>query len=174
MEIFIVGLAVVALMVYVSTQIKKSAAAAYEPENIETEEFKIYKPEGFIYPLNDDSGLAFVANSKEWGKNEAGKFRQAKAAARTISNSDFKTVCETAKKSVGKIVSKRYVENAPDGQRIFLLEGETFEDSIKIMTFWKIVENKQKIYELKAAVIEAYADEFADKLKEMVASFTVK
>ena len=93
---------------------------------------------------------------------------------RTISDSDFKTVCETAKKSVGKIVSKRYVENAPDGQRIFLLEGETFEDSVKVMTFWKIVENKRKIYELKAAVIEAYADEFADKIKEMVASFNVK
>ena len=31
MEVFIVGLAVVALMVFVSTKIKKSAAAAYEP-----------------------------------------------------------------------------------------------------------------------------------------------
>jgi hypothetical protein len=174
MEIFIVGLAVVALMVYVSTKIKKSAAAAYEPETIETEEFKVDKPEGFIHPLNDDSGLAFVANSKEWGKNEASKFRQAKAAVRTISNSDFKTVCENAKKSVGKIVSKKYVENAPAGQKIFLLEGETFEETVKIITFWKIVENRQKIYEMKAAVIEAYADDFANKLKQMVSSFTVK
>jgi hypothetical protein len=174
MEIFIVGLAVVALMVYVSTKIKKSAAAAYEPETVETEEFKVYKPEGFIHPLNDDSGFAFVANSKEWGKNEASKFRQAKAAVQLISNSDFKTVCEKAKKSVGKIVSKRYVENAPAGQRIFLLEGETFEETVKIMTFWKIVENKQKIYELKAAVIEAYAEDFGDRINALTESFTVK
>jgi len=91
-----------------------------------------------------------------------------------ISSSDFKAVCEKAKKSVGKIVSKRYVENASGGQRIFLLEGETFEETVKIMTFWKIVENKQKIYELKAAVIEAYAEDFADRINALTDSFTVK
>ncbi len=172
MEIFIVGLAVVALMVYVSTKIKKSAAEAYDAETVETEEFKIFKPDGFIYPLND--AAPFEANSKEWGKNEASKFRQARAVLRVINNSDFKVVCENAKKSAGKITSKRYVENAPAGQRIFLLEGETTENTVKIITFWKIVESGRKIYELKSAVIESYAEEFADKLREMMTSFVVK
>ncbi|MCY7375705.1 MAG: hypothetical protein LH472_07005 [Pyrinomonadaceae bacterium] len=174
MEIFIIGLAVVALMVFVSTKIKKSAAAAYDSETVETEEFKLFKPEGFIYPLNDDSGLAFVANSKDWGKNEASKFRQARAALRVISNSDFKIICENAKKSAGKIKSKNFVKDAPAGQKIFTLEGETLEDTVKILTFWKIVESRRKIYELRAAVIENYAEDFADKINEMTASFTVK
>ena len=174
MEIFIVGLAVVALMVYVSTKIKKSAAAAYEPETVETEEFKIYKPEGFIHPLNDDSGFAFVADSKEWGKNEASKFRQAKAVVRVISNSDFKIVCESAKKSSGKIKAKQFVKSAPAGQKIFLLEGETLESDVKIVTFWEIIESKQKIYELKIAVLEAYSEDFADRINAMTASFNVK
>lgn len=174
MEIFIVGLAVVALMVYVSTKIKKSAAAAYDAETVETEAFRIYKPEGFIHPLNDDSGFAFVANSKEWGKNEASKFRQARAVVRVASGSDFKTVCENAKKSAGKIKAKRFVENAPAGQKIFTLEGENLESEVKILTFWKIIESERKIYELKAAMIEAYAEDFADKIDEMRESFTVK
>ena len=41
MEIFIVGVAVVALMVYVSTKIKRSAAAAFEREEIEEEDFSL-------------------------------------------------------------------------------------------------------------------------------------
>lgn len=172
MEIFIVGIAVVALMVYVSTKIKKSAAAAFEEEMVETDEFKVFKPDGFIHPLNDE--FPFEANSKESGKNEASKFRQARAVLRVDRTSDFKSVCENAKKSAGKIISKRYVENAPDKQRIFLLEGETFEDTVKIITFWKIVESRSKIYELKAAVIEAYAEDFTDKLKQMLESFEVK
>ena len=174
MEILIVGLGVVALMVYVSTKIKKSAAAAYEPETIATEEFKIYKPEGFIHPLNDDSGLAFVANSKEWGKNEASKFRQAKAVVRVISNSDFKIVCENAKKSSGKVKAKQFVKSAPVGQKIFLLEGETSESGVKIFTFWEIIESGKKIYELKIAVLEAYAEDFAERINAITASFNVK
>ncbi len=174
MEIFIVGIAVVALMVYVSTKIKKSAAEAYEAETVETEDFVIYKPEGFIHPLNDDSGLAFVANSKDWGKNDASQFRQARAALRVISNSDFKTVCENAKKAAGKITSKDFVENAPAGQKIFTLTGETLESDVNILTFWKIVETRGKIYELKAAVIKAYAEEFGERINEMTESFTVK
>ena len=174
MEIFIVGGIVVALMVFVSTKIKKSAAAAYQAETVETKAFTIYKPEGFLHPLNDDSEYAFEANSKEYGKNDADKFRQARAALRVISDSDFKTVCENAKKSAGKIKSKKFDENAPAGRKIFTLTGETSESDVKILTFWKIVENNKKIYELKAAIIETYAEEFAERVGAMVKSFTVK
>lgn len=174
MEIFIVGLAVVALMVFVSTKIKKSAAAAYEAEIVETEEFKLFKPEGFIHPLNEDSPFAFEANSKDWGKNDASKFRQARAVLRVIANSDFKIICENAKKSAGKVKSKQFVKTAPAGQKIFLLEGETSEADVKIITFWEIIESKQKIYELKIAVLEAYAEEFADRINAMTANFIVK
>lgn len=172
MEILIVGGFVVALMVMLSTRIKKSAAKAYEAEIVETEAFKVYKPDGFIHPLNDD--YPFEANSKEHGKNEASKFRQARAILKVINNSDFKTVCENAKKTTGKIISKRYVENAPAGQRIFLLEGESVENTVKTLVYWRIVESGQKIYELRAAVIANYSEEFTEKIKTMRESFEVK
>lgn len=172
MEILIIGGFVVALMIVVSTRIKKSAAEAFEEETVETEEFKIYKPDGFIHPLNDN--YPFEANSKEHGKNEASKFRQARAVLRVVNNFEFKAVCENAKKTTGKIVSKRYVENAPAGQRIFLLEGESVEDTVKTLVFWKIIESNRKVYELRAAVIENYSEEFTDKIKSMLESFEVK
>lgn len=172
MEILIIGGFVVALMIVLSTRIKKSAAEAYEAETVETEAFKIYKPSGFIHPLNDD--FPFEANSKEHGKNEASKFRQARAVLRVVNNFDFKAVCENAKKTTGKINSKRYVENAPAGQRIFLLEGETVEDTVKTLVFWKIIENNREVYELRAAVIENYSEEFTEKIKIMLESFNVK
>jgi len=172
MEILIIGGFVVALMIVVSTRIKKSAAEAYEAEIVETEKFKIYKPDGFIHPLNDD--FPFEANSKEYGKNEASKFRQARTVLHIINNLDFKNVCENAKKTTGKINSKRYVENSPAGQRIFLLEGESVEDTVKTLVFWKVIEDNGKIYELRAAVIESYSEEFTEKIKLMLESFTVK
>ncbi len=174
MEIFIIGFSVVALMVYVSTRIKKSAAEAYEAEIIETETFKIYKPEGFIHPLIEDSPFAFEANSKEYGKNDASEFRQARAVINVISGSDFANACERAKKSAGKVKLKQFVKSVPPGQKIFLIEGESEESDVKIITFWKLIENGQHIYQLKIAVLENYVEDFAERINQMTASLTVK
>mgnify|MGYP007097599700 CR=1 FL=1 len=48
MELLIPGLILVALMVWASTKIKRSAAQAYAAESIETEYFAIEKPDGLI------------------------------------------------------------------------------------------------------------------------------
>jgi len=66
--ILIPGLILVALMVYVSTRIKKTAAAAFDAETIETDEFIIQKPEGFLHKLNGDPKYVFEAYSKEHSK----------------------------------------------------------------------------------------------------------
>ena len=68
MEILIVGAIVVALMVYASTKIKRSAAAAFEEETIETDEYSFVKPEGFLNPVEPEGYLAFYAYSKEYGE----------------------------------------------------------------------------------------------------------
>ena len=59
MEILIIGGVVVLIMVFISTQIKKRAALAFEPETIDTEEFRLLKPNGFLYPLREDSVYLF-------------------------------------------------------------------------------------------------------------------
>ena len=55
MEILIIGSLIVALMVYASTKIKRSAAQAFEEETIETDEFYLVKPEGFLNPIGNAS-----------------------------------------------------------------------------------------------------------------------
>jgi hypothetical protein len=176
MEIFIVGVIVVALMVYVSTRIKKSAAQAYEPETIEAEDFTINKPAGFINPINDDSAFAFEAYTKDFGTDEAKDFRQARARLRRISDSSFDAVCKNVKQSAGKILSKNFSENVAQGQRGFLLETEGVEKEVPVFSAWKIVESRKrrKIYELQISVLEEYKKNYADEIAEMIESFAVK
>ncbi len=178
MEILIVGVIIVALMAYASTKIKKSAAQAFEREKIETENFTITKPAGFINPLNDEnSAFAFEAYTKDLGTNEARNLRRARATLRVVSGLDFQTVCRDTKNSAGKIISKEFVEDAPDGRKIFLLESEKIEpEDVKIFSSWKIVESRErrKIYELQIAVLEDYLDEYTGAAEEMIESFAVK
>jgi hypothetical protein len=68
MELLIPGLILVALMVYASTRIKRSAAEAFEPETVETDDFVIQKPEGFLHNLNAGRDVLFEAYSKDFSK----------------------------------------------------------------------------------------------------------
>ncbi|HEX8736655.1 MAG TPA: hypothetical protein VF721_15090 [Pyrinomonadaceae bacterium] len=146
MEIFILGLILVALMAYVSTRIKKSAARAFEKETIETEDFSIVKPEGFLNPLNDNSEYAFEAYSKDFGENDAAEFR--KMTARIYKNPERG-------------------EDLPD-------ETEKTEKGVTIQTFRKILKTDEKSYELEISVLKDYREEYFDKINEMLNSFSLK
>jgi hypothetical protein len=176
MEIFIVGLILVALMVYASTKIKKVAAEAFERETIEAEDFTISKPKGFIHPFNETSAFAFEAYTKDFGAEPASDFKQSRATLRIISDSTFEAVCKDAKKSADKILSKNYVGNAPEGQKIFLMESEKAEKEVSFFTFWKIIESRQrkKIYEFRVSVLEDNREKFEDETSELIETFTVK
>ena len=176
MEILIVGVVLVALMAFVSTKIKKSAASAFESEVIETEEFRIVKPEGFLNPINEDSEFAFEAFSKDSGKNEAEVFRQARATISVFVDSKFEAICENAKKSGGQILSETFSEDAAQQQNICLVESEEIKNGVTVKSFRKIAENiqKQKVYELQISVLENYREDFSDRIGEMLESFVVK
>jgi len=79
MELLIPGLILVALMVWASTRIKRSAARAFEAEHVEGDGFSLDKPEGFLQKLDDKSKYAFEAYSKEYGRGLAENMRAATA-----------------------------------------------------------------------------------------------
>ncbi len=176
MEIFFAGLVLVALMVYASTKIKKSAAAAFEPEIIDAEDFRLVKPQGYINPIRENSPLAFEAYTKDFGFEEAKDFRRSRATLNVSANADFETVCKDAKKTADKIISKRFVEDTPANQKIFWLENEKSTNGVKFFTLWKIVESreKRKIYQFQVSVLEEYREELAEAASEMLGSFEVK
>ena len=174
MEILIIGGALVALMVYVSTRIKKSAASAFERETIETDEFSIIKPENFINPTDDNSEFAFTAHSKDFGTGEAEEFRQAQTNLRVYTDAGFDEVCRNARQSAGKIISNETTESG--NEKICFLNGEKTENEIETEVFYKIVESgkQNKIYELKISVLNEFREDYSAAVNEMLQSFTIK
>lgn len=172
MELLIPGLILVALMVYASTKIKKNAARAFEPEHIETDEFSITKPDGFLNPLNDESGLAFIAYSKEFGKDNADNIRQASAELRVFEDANFEDICGRTKEAVTRIVSE---DVAKIGEaKSCAIEAELDENGIGMITFYKITAKNGKVFQLNVSVLPEYKNDYAGRIEEMLESFTAK
>lgn len=172
MELLIPGLMLVALMIYVSTKIKKNAALAYERETVETPEFSIIKPEGFICPVDHGEELLFAAYSKEYGRDHADGFRQVSAEIRMFTDADFDEVRERVKVDSVRIISENI--GILNGGKSCVIEAERVEDGITLETFYKIIVSEGKVYQLTVAVLPEYKVDYAGKVEELLSSFTLK
>lgn len=148
MEIWIIGIIIVGLMVYISTRIKKASKRAYESEVFETEYLKITKPEEFIIPIVEDSPYVFEARSKDLGHDEATDFYQCRATI-TVRNG---------------IEEEKTFEETKEIEKVF------FE------SFHKILSNPQKqvTFELVIDVLPEFKEKYQGKIAEMRDSFTLK
>src|SRR5262245_3557700 len=126
MELLIPGLLLVGLMVYLSTRIKRTAAAAYASETIETDEFRIVKAEGFIMPVDENSRFEFAAYSREFGKDEADRHRQASLELTVDRGTTLAAVREDVVSDDFEITDERHLS---DGTVIIV--GTTSKDGIK-------------------------------------------
>ena len=172
MELLIPGLILVALMVYASTKIKKSAARAYESETIEAPEFSITKPEGFICPVDHNEELIFAAYSKEYGRDQAEAVRQASAEIRVFEDAEFEEICERAKIDSVRVVSEDI--GILNGAKSCVIETESVEKEITFDCVHKIMSGDGKIYELKISVLPEHKDDYSRKIDEMSNSFILK
>ena len=166
MELLIPGLILVALMVYVSTRIKKSAASAYDVETIETEEFSITKPEGFIIPTNGDGRFMFAAYSKEFGTGDADSIRQVSAELTIHKGKTLDAVCN---ESTSKLVSQQRL--AGDSM---ILETETIENGMVLETEKRLVEKKGDVFELSVTAIPETRTTQQRNIDTLLSSFEVK
>lgn len=148
MEILIVGGILVALMVYVSTRIKRAAAAAYGTEIIETEGFRLTKPEGFLYPLKDDSEYSFEAYSKEFGEDEAAKFYQAQIFVKT--HKDF------AEANLNRVI-----------------ESHKTTDGVQTDIFRKVLSDGENFYVMDVEVLNEYREKYLERINQLLDSFTL-
>jgi len=175
MDIFIIGLVVVALMVFVSTKIKKSAARAFESEIIEKDEFRIVKPEGLMSPLDENSKYPFEARSREYGEKISRNVWQAHAFLTVDKGLNFKAECEKARQTAGKILSEK-IFNETEGEKICLIESEKIENEVPMIEFRKIIESRkqQKTYDLQISVLRSFREVYIHKINEMTNSFRLK
>ena len=172
MELLIPGLVLVALMVYVSTKIKKSAARAYESETIDTPEFSIVKPEGFIIPADHGEELVFAAYSKEYGYDQADAVRQASAEIRAFDGANFDDICEQAKIGSARIVSEDIgiLNEAKCG----IIKTEKIDNGVVLDTVHKIMAGDGKVYELTVSVLPEHKAEYSRKIDQLLDSFILK
>lgn len=176
MEILIIGFIIVALMIFLSTKIKNSAARAFEPEIIEREEFTIVKPEGLMSPLEENSKYPFEARSRDFGNERNSRnLWQARAFLTVGEGLNFKAECEKARKSADKILSEKVFDEA-GGERVCLLESEKTEDEVPIIEFRKIVESRKrrKTYDLQISVLQPLREVYIHKINDMTNSFRLK
>ena len=175
MEILIIGIPLVILMVYLSTRIKKSAASAYEPETIETDDYVLVKPEGFISPVGAASAFVFEAYSKDFGESdETEKLYRAQAKLRIAANENFAVYSERAKQTFDEILSAETVGAAQNGRKICLLKGEKRDNGVSTIEYRKIIAGESRIYDLSATVLSDAADAYAASIEKLVESFRVK
>jgi len=159
-------------MVYLSTRIKKSAAAAFEPEEIETDEFSITKAEGFLHPLNSDSGLPFEAYTKEFGEDDAKKIRYARVELTTSQGGRFEDVVKNARRDIQTVSHEQTSKQG--SRRVCLMDGEGIDNNVATAVFHKIVEGDGKIFDLKFVALDEQKDDYLRRIEEMRDSFTVK
>ncbi len=171
MELLIPGLILVALMVYASTRIKKTAALAFELEMIETDDFVIEKPEGFLSVISGNPELDFEAYSREFGEDDATEVKQARVEVRLLENTRLGDAVARIKKS-SKVISN--LSEVIGDRKYSLIEAERVENGVGMLDFYKLTEVGPAVRQLRIIALNETNIDIARKIEKIAASFLVK
>ena len=172
MELLIPGLLLVALMVWASTRIKRTAAAAFEAETVDADDFAIKKPDGFLNVINGDPKFVFEAYSKEYGGEGAEDFRQGRINLTVREDRNVDEVVGELDGSDGKIMED--LAEVIGSTRYRLIDVKRLEKGVEFFVMYKLAEQDGKVYSLEAVRLAETSDEFARKIEVMVSSFELK
>lgn len=172
MEILIPGLILVGFMIWASTRIKRNAAEAFEREEIQTKEFSIMKPEGFLAPVDPADGMVFSAYSKDFGRDDAERLRQATVEIRRFDDAHFEEICERAKVDSSKVTSEQ--KGVIDGRKCATIIVERSEGDVEVETSYRILAGGQAVYQLAVTVLPELTEEFSPKTDLILSSFVLK
>lgn len=172
MELLIPGLILVAIMVWASTRIKRSAAAAFEEELIETEDLVITKPDGFLHVLNDDSGLLFRAYSKEFGKIGRRDLRQANIEIERHTAISLEEVIEAARIGAESFEAEpAFIDN---GEKAINARSVRVRDGAEFEMLHKFVVRGSDVIEARGGAMSEYEEAQIPKIESMLASMRLK
>jgi hypothetical protein len=165
MELLIPGLLLVALMVWASTKIKKRAAEAFEPETIETENYSLDKPEGFLHVL-ESPDHDFEAYSREFDEADF-RTRRAKIEIDLLHDTTLREACDSLRENA--TASNVTEENG----RVYRVECDETANENEFKVFYKLVATSGGLYRLRFAVLSKHAEEYLRKIDETFDSFTI-
>ena len=172
MEILIPGLIIVALMVYASTKIKRTTAAAFEAETVEADDFVVRKPEGFLHVLNGDPQYAFESYSKEFGGSGAENIRRATATL-TITNGS--TVKDEAARRLNTGNQKvDDISEVVNDTKYRLIETRAEVNDIGYRNLFKLAERNGKAYVFTVTALADSDDEQMRAAEALLDGFELK
>ena len=173
MELLIPGLILVALMVYASTKIKRTAAEAFEPETVETDDFVIKKPDGFLNKLNGDEQFAFEAYSREFGlASGAENFRMGTANLIAFDGKDVKrAIAELAE--MGDEIESEQAEVVGE-YHYRIVEAKRAVKDIDFRVRYKLAEKGGKVYRFETVNLIEASEEFVHRVDTMLDIFELK
>lgn len=166
MELLIPGLIIVALMVYASTRIKRTAAAAFDEETIETDDFVIKKPSGFLHNLNGDPKYVFEAYSKGFSEDNP-KLRTGTATVKIVKDSTLDGVAKTLTSAGAALQSSEVV----DGRHYRTFEEKKKDGDAEIFICRKIGESGSSVMQLDVTAVDEDASPWVETF---IDSFRVK
>ncbi|MGD9563465.1 MAG: hypothetical protein AB7P09_14445 [Pyrinomonadaceae bacterium] len=169
--ILIPGLILVGLMIWASTRIKRNAAKAFEREEIETEEFSITKPEGFLSVVDPPGGLLISAYSKEFGREAAGRIRQATIELRRELGGDVDAIVKRVKADSTAVASEQI--GVVGGHKCANIIVERLEQDVLLESRHKIIAAPDAVYHLVVNFIPEYKADLEAKLDEALISFSL-
>jgi hypothetical protein len=172
MELLIPGLILVALMVYVSTRIKRAAERAFEAEQIDEQDFSIHKPDGFLHRIDDKSPYLFEAYSKENGPEPAADVRAATTVVINRNGTSFEDAVADEKHRLARVDSEERFEL--DGARTALIKGELIKDGHAFEASSLTAARDGRTFILRIEVLKELKDDFSRRTDEMLSSFMIK
>ncbi|MEO6589602.1 MAG: hypothetical protein ABIP06_09880 [Pyrinomonadaceae bacterium] len=169
--LFIAGF--IALLLFISTKIRNAANAAYEPEKIERGDFQIFKPEGYLNPVEWTETVPFEAYTRELGERTMGRLRKSAAKMMVSDGLNFDNLRKEIKANAEEFVSTVFDANAPEGGRICLIETKKTDNEITTVFFNKLIESRKlkKTFDIEISILEPYRDEFEERINQMLDSF---
>lgn len=171
MELLIPGLILVALMVYASTRIKKTAAAAFEPETVETGNFTFEKPEGLLLILNGDPSFDAEGYSKEYGEGEESSLRQIRFSVSRTQGAPPEAVGKRV--TTGADIVSRETE-VVGGTKFVVIEALKSNDGKTEREFHKIGSANGSVFDLCVTALAEPDAAARRKIDQMISSFTLK
>lgn len=147
------------------------AAAAFEAETIETDDFVIQKPDGFLNNLNGDPKYAFETYSKEFGA-DATNIRQGRVRLRVTDDAKIDQIIAGFADEGEEIVDD--VKEVIGGTRYRLIEAKREENGYDLAVTYKLAEKDSRVFTLEAIRLAETSDEFLRKIEAFSASFELK
>jgi len=164
MEIWIIGIPLVALMIFLSTRIKKLANEAYGEELIQRDGFALIKPEGLIALETPAEPFAFQAESKAFGETEATEGVREASASVVVENGTIRDAAD----SLEKIPNIEILIKTEDDCSVRFKESD---GDVVLHVFKRLMNlDDRRFVELTVKVLKESIEEFEEPAKTMIRS----